>query len=51
MGGMYSTSHLDDGIEWFTGNTREASSNYNLSTASVVALFLMALLSFDTAGE
>ena len=27
MGGMYSTSHLDDGIEWFTGNTLEASSD------------------------
>ena len=27
MGGMYSTSHIDDGIEWFTGNTREASSS------------------------
>ena len=50
MVGMYSTSHLDDGIEWFTGNTRGASSD-RARAASVVALFLMALLSFDTAGE
>ena len=27
VGGMYSTSHLDDGISWFTGNPLEASSD------------------------